>query len=97
MPAPKHIANSAGIFDMKWNEGWAGHTQLGLALSDGSVGILTPSLDERSLGSLHSLVIEARTLATCIAFSARDESTMAVSLASGQLGLIQVCSCGSHT
>ena len=82
---------------MKWNQGCGGSTQLGLALSDGSVGILTPSLDERCLGPLHSLMIEAGTLATCVAFSARDEGTLAVSVASGQLGLIQVCSCGSHT
>lgn len=88
------LLNCAGIFDMKWRHGSAGCAQLGLALSDGSVGIFTPSLEEKSLGPKHSLMIEAGSLATCVDFSARDESTLAVSLASGQLGVVQVCCCG---
>ena len=79
---------------MKWRHGSAGCAQLGLALSDGSVGILTPSLEEKCLGPMHSLMIEAGSLATCVDFSAQDESTLAVSVASGQLGLVQVCCCG---
>ena len=71
-----------------------GSARLGLALSDGSIGILGPSQEGSCLGPLHSLVIEADTLATCVDFNARDESALAVSLASGQLGLVQVCSCG---
>ena len=78
---------------MKWSHGSAGTAQLGLALSDGSVGILIPSGEHRCGGPLHSLVIEAGTLATCIDFSARDEGTVAVSTASGQLGVVQVYSC----
>ncbi len=81
----------AGIFDMKWNCKSTGSAQLGLALSNGSIGLLTPIPDDRCLGPLHSLMIEAESIATCVAFNTRIEGTLATSTASGQLALVQVC------
>ena len=86
------LAVPAGIFDMKWNEQAPGGAQLGLALSDGSIGILTPSCKARSLGSMQTLVIEQGTLSTCIDFGPDNASTLAVSTASGHLGVVQVYS-----
>lgn len=81
----------AGIFDMKWSRWSTGSAQLGLALSNGSIGLLTPIPEDRCLGPLHSLIIEAESIATCVAFNARVEGALATSTASGQLGLVQVC------
>ena len=80
---------------MKWRHESPRSAQLGMALSDGSIGILETSQEGTCLGPLHSLAIEPDTIATCIDFNARDESTLAVSLANGQLGLVQVCYCAS--
>ena len=81
---------------MKWTSGTAGSAQLGLALSDGSIGIFTPSLEERCLGPMHSRMIATGDVATCIAFNERNEGTLATSTASGQLGLVQVCTLFMH-
>lgn len=75
---------------MKWNKVPGEVAQLGLALSDGSVTLFTPSWREGSLGPPSSLLVGEGSLSTCIDFSPRDAGTLAVSTANGQLGLAQV-------